>query len=203
MSEAHISKLMIRLYGSASIRLYNWINPVVEIIISPYAVGIIRVLFTQLLANSQLCHWSSAQGGFESCDQVLLLNVALPLLDNTSICIQKEEMRLHAVAQLVFEALGRRVVDIQVDEIDARAVARLQPVHHRRHGFTGAIPKRKELHQLHFSRSKLHRRRIGGVQLGADIARRARRGRVRRGGGRQGHGSGLRRGRLVACGRGG
>ena len=100
-------------------------------------------------------------------------------------------MRLHAVAQLVFEALGRRVVDIQVDEVDACAITALQSVHHRRHGFTGAIPEGEELHQLHFSRSKLHGRRIGGAQLSADIARRARCGRVRRRSGRQGHGGGF------------
>jgi hypothetical protein len=77
--------------------------------------------------------------------------------------VEQEEMRFHAVMELLLEKVRGRVIDIQINEFHSSGVFFLNTLHHGCHRQAGAAPESKEFNQLRFSGRQLHRTRIGGM----------------------------------------
>ncbi len=98
------------------------------------------------------------QGGFNCFDQLLDLDIPFPLLDDYSLRIYQEEMRLGNVSQFFLKIIRCWIVTIQVNKIDPLLVILLHSMHQRRHRQAGSIPKREEKEQLGFSGGSISHR---------------------------------------------
>jgi hypothetical protein len=77
--------------------------------------------------------------------------------------VEQEEMWFHAVMELLLEEVIRRVIDIQVNEIDLPGVFFLNSLDHGRHRQAGATPEGEELDQLRLPRGEQYGMRVGGM----------------------------------------
>ena len=71
-----------------------------------------------------------------------------PLLQDVTLRIQQEEMRLSAIMQHSLESVRGRVIDIQINEIDPSCVFFLNALHYRRHRQAGPAPESEKFDQL-------------------------------------------------------
>ena len=73
-------------------------------------------------------------------------------------------MRLVPISQRLFECLGRRVIDIQIDKFDLARIFCLEPMHDGRYRLTGRSPEGEELYELEISGLQLDLCWIGRFQ---------------------------------------
>ena len=77
--------------------------------------------------------------------------------------VQQKEMWLCDVTERLLEAVIRRIIDIQVSEVDLPLKAFLHPMHNRGHRLAYAVPESEEHQQLHFASGQFHRVWIASV----------------------------------------
>jgi hypothetical protein len=115
-------------------------------------------------------------GGLKGCPQLLGAHCADPLLNDLAFAVQQEDVRLHAVSELLLEAVVPWIINIEIDEVDLFTVLLFKPVHDGRQSLAGRSPEGEELDKRRASCPQGDRRRIGCLQPGADRGCRGRGG---------------------------